>query len=340
MTTNYVYPTNSELQLVQAEKFPVLTMNDPLFDIMPIVEVDAYELVWDQLDNFTGLQQVRGLNGQPGNVTAVGANTFRIKPGVYGEFLTIDEEELTTRRAFGTFNTPIDISDLVMLRQDQLLSRRIDRIRYIGWTLLATGTFSVSNRNGVIHTDTYSPQTYDATTWATVSTATPLADFRAVQLLSRGKGVSFGAGARAYMNRVTFNNMISNTNSADLAGRRTAGLSLATVLSLNDTNALLAGEDLPQIVVYDDGYLNDSGTFVPFLPNSKVVVAGRRQAGQIIADYAMTRNANNPNLEPGPYMKVIDRGEEDVPRTIEIHDGHNGGPRLYFPGSIVIMDVS
>lgn len=338
MTTNYVYPTNSELQLVAAEKTPVLTQDDPLFDIMPIVDVDAYELTWEQLDNFTGLQQVRGLNGQPGNVEAVGANTFRIKPGVYGEFATIDEEELTARRQFGTFATPIDITDLVMTRQDQLLNRRIDRIRQIGWTLLTTGTFSVSNNRGVVHTDSYTVQTYNASTWATINTATPLADSRGVQLLGRGKGVSFGAGAKEYMNRVTFNNFIANTNASDLYGRRTTGLS--TVLSLNDANALLAGEDLPQIVVYDEGYLNDAGTFVPFIGNGISVVVGKRQGGQKIADYAMTRNANNPNLEPGAYMKVVDNVDRDVPRLIAVHDGHNGGPRIYYPGSIVIKDVS
>lgn len=340
MTTNYVYPTNSELQLVAAEKMPVLTLADPLFRIMPIVNVDAYLLEWDQLDSYVGLQSVRGLNGQPGNVTAVGGVRFRATPGVYGEFLTIDEEELTTRRQFGTFATPVNVTDLVMQRQDHLLNRRIDRIRQIGWTLLSTGTFSVSNANGVIHTDSYTLQTYNASTWSTASSATPLADMRAVQLLGRGKGVSFGASSVAFMNRVTFNRMISNTNSADLAGRRTAGLSLATVLSLADTNALFAGEDLPQIEIYDDGYLNDAGTFVPFIGDNIVVVVGKRQNGDIIADYAMTRNAQNPDLSPGAYMKVIDHGDEFVPRVIEIHDGHNGGPRIYHPGSIVVMDVS
>lgn len=339
MTTNYVYPTNSELQVVAAEKAPVLTMADPIFDIVPIVEVDSHLLEWDQLDNYVGLQQVRGLNGQPGNVTAVGGTRFRMTPGVYGEFMTIDELELTTRRQFGTFNQPINITDLVMQRQDQLLNRRIDRIRQIVWTLFTTGTFSVSNNNGVVHTDTYDLQDYNATTWSTVSTATPLADLRAVQLLSRGKGVSFGAGAKAFMNRVTFNRLISNTNAADLAGRRTSGLSLSTVLSLSDTNSLLAGEDLPQIVIYDDGYLSDAGSFVPFIADNIVVVFGQRQGGQTIADYAFTRNANNDDLSPGAYMKVVDH-TDTVPRMVEIHDGHNGGPRIYYPGSVVVVDVS
>jgi hypothetical protein len=53
----------------------------------------------------------------------------------------------------------------------------------------------------------------------------------------------------------------------------------------------------------------------------------------------MTRNANNPGMAPGRYQKIIDRGENEVPRKIEVHRGHNGGPVIYFPGSIVAMTI-
>lgn len=334
----YVYPANSELQEIAQEKQAVLTMDDPIFAEMPIVEVEAHLLEWEQEDNYVGLQQVRGLNGQPGRVKSVGGKKFRVEPGVYGEFATIDEEDLTVRRQLGTPLAPITITDLVLRKQDQLLGRRIDRIRYIGWTLISAGTFSVSNADGtVVHTDTYTTQTYDAAVgWGTVATATPLADLRAIKLKHRGKGVSFGAQAKAYMNQTTFNKMIANTNSADLYGKRTSGL--ANVMSLADVNSLLAGEDLPQIVIYDEGYLDDSGSFQLFIANDVVVVVGRRPGGQKIMDYAMTRNANNPNLEPGAYMEVVESPRP--PRQVEVHDGHNGGPRLYFPSAIVIADVS
>jgi hypothetical protein len=49
----------------------------------------------------------------------------------------------------------------------------------------------------------------------------------------------------------------------------------------------------------------------------------------------MTRNANNPNMKPGAYMKVFDRGEATVPRSIDVHDGHNGGPCIYYPSALV-----
>ena len=53
----------------------------------------------------------------------------------------------------------------------------------------------------------------------------------------------------------------------------------------------------------------------------------------------MTRNANNADMAPGPYVKVVDNGELAVPRNIQVHAGHNGGPVLKYFGSVVIMNV-
>jgi len=336
---DYTFPTADELREVAQEKTPRLIADRPIFQILPIETAEEDLLEWEQEDNYTGLQGVRGLNGLPSRVSRVGAKGYLMRPGYYGEFGVIDENELTRRRDYGTFGTPIDLSKLVMKIQDQLLVRRFDRIELIGWNLVANGTFSTTDKAGnVVHTDSFTLQTFTAgVTWATVATATPLADFRAIKLLGRGKGVTFGAGARVYMNQVTYNNMIANTNAADLYGRRTDGLS--TVNNLGDFNRLLAGDDLAQIAIYDEGYLDDTGTFVPFIGNGKAIAIGKRTAGQVIGNYRMTRNANNANMAPGAYMKVIDRGEDQVPRQIEVHDGHNGGPVLYFPSAIIKMSV-
>lgn len=335
----FVYPTSVELNQIAQDKMPRLTADRPIFDLFPIRNVDAHLLRWEQKDNYLGLQQLRGLNGDPPRIKRVGGKVYQMEPGVYGEFGRIDELELTTRRQWGTFNQPISIDDLVMEIQDQLLGRMLDRLEQIGWTLLTTGTFSVAGPTGqTIHTDSYTTQTFTAgTVWSTVATSTPIADFRAVQLLSRGKSVSFGAGSLAFMNRTTFNNMLSNTNSNDLGGRRVTGL--APVNNINGINQILAGEDLPSIVIYDEGYLDDAGSFQLYIPNGKVVVIGKRPAGQTVAEYRMTRNVNNANMAPGIYMKVFDRGDDAVPRTIDVHLGHNGGPVMYFPSAVVLMSV-
>jgi hypothetical protein len=340
----FSFPTAAELRRIEQDKLPNLVAQRAIFSIMPIESVDSHILMWEQEDNYVGLQQIRGLNGAPGRVKKTGAKRFIMQPGVYGEYSTIDELELTERRQWGTFGQPISIDDLVMREQDRLLGRRLDRKEKIGWDLVTTGTFSVAGPDGLTYqTDTFALQTASAAVpWATFATATPLKDFRAVQLLSRGHSVNFGAAAKAYMNRVTFNNMVSNTNTNDLAGRRTSGLQ--SVLNLSEINSVLAGEDLPQMVIYDGGYLDDAGAFQPFIANAKVVVVGARTDGGRVAEYRMTRNAQNPDLGPGAYTDVIDRGAQgsgrQVPRTIEVHDGHNGGPVIYFPSALVILTVS
>ncbi|MEQ1761554.1 MAG: major capsid protein [Pyrinomonadaceae bacterium] len=336
--SNFVFPTAAELSEIEQVKLPVLTMNDPLFTVMPIRTSENFIVMWEQKDNFTGLQGLRGLDGSPARVNAVGGKRYQMTPGVYGEFSAINEEELTIRRQYGSFATPIDISDLVVDRQDQLLSRRIDRIRQIGWSVLQ-GSFAVSGLQGIVHADAYPVSRYTASVvWATRATATPLQDFRNVQLLEEGRSASFGSNAKAFMNRRTFNDMVANLNANDLAGRRVTGL--LSVLNLDEINRVLMGEGLPQAVIYNDGYLNDSGTWVPFIANNRVIVVGARSSGSTM-EYQMVRNATNPNMEPGAYTRVWDSAAEDgrPPRRIEVHDGHNGGPALHFPGDIVNMIV-
>lgn len=336
----YTFPTSAELLEIEQELLPLMTQDDPIFELFPIEETDSHVLKWEQEDNYIGLQELRGLNGAPPRVKKTGLKQYEMVPGVYGEYEPIDELELTARRQIGTFGDPVNLTDLVQRAQRKLLHRRLARQRYILWTLLSTGTFSVSTTapGGVAHTDTYSLQTSAGSDWSDKPNATPLADFRAVKLLQRGKGVSFGSGAKAFMNQTTANLLLGNTNDDDFHGRRQNGLS--TINNLKEVNTLLMGDDLPEVVVYDEGYLDSTSTFQLWIPNDKVIIVGKRPSGTKLGAYRLTRNANNPTLGPGPYTQVIDKGETNgPPRIIEVHDGHNGGPVIYYPGGVCILSV-
>ncbi|MGN6561154.1 MAG: major capsid protein [Thermomicrobiales bacterium] len=340
MATDLLYPTNAELTQIAQDRLPRLVEQRPVFRFFPITTPDAALVMWEQIDNYKGLQQVRGLNGQPPKVIKTGGKRYQMQPGVYGEYEPIDETEMTLRRQWGSYNAPVDITDLVLETQKKLLVRRLDRVEWIIWTLLATGTFSVTGPAGaILHTDSYTMQTFSAAvSWGTPATATPLADFRSVQILGRGHSVNFGAAAEAWMNRVTYNKMIANTNNADLYGRRTAGL--GTINSVSQFNQILQADDLPQIVIYDEGYLTDAnGTFTPFLADNTVIVVGKRADNAPVGEFQMTRNANNPGMAAGAYMKVIDNGDRQVPREVQVHDGFNGGPAIKFPSAVVRMNV-
>jgi hypothetical protein len=298
---------------------------------------------WTIDDDDYGLQQLRGLDGSPIHVTPTGRNSYTVEPGYYGEFETVTEKELTEAGGSILGEVKLDISTNVARRARQLVAREITRIRYIVWTLLTTGTFSVSGKGStIIHTDTFSIQSGNGSDWSTVATATPIADMRTVQQTGSQYGVNFGSSAKAIMNRVTANRMLSNTNSADLGGRRTLGG--GTVNSMSETNRIVMGEDLPEIVVFDEGYKADNGTFTKFIADDKVVYVGTRGDGDVIGEYRMTTNVNNPNRAPGSYDFVADYAQginapKIVPPKIEVHRGHNGGPVLYRPSAIYVQSV-
>lgn len=342
----FVYPIARELLEIDPEKVATAMAGNPIFDIMPVRTVDMPLVQWTQEDNWFGLQQLRGLDGQPTMVKPVGAKTYSYEPGIFGEFRQVTETELTLRAGSVRQDVPIDVSDLVTKCQDQLISREVERMGQIGWTLVSTGTFSVSlpGSGGVGFTDTFTLPTYTASDWSALTTGTPLLDFRAMAVANVGKGADFGAGATAYMNRITANYLLGNTNAADLGGRR---VNNSTIANLMEVNRVTVEQDTPQIKIVDDGYYDDSNAWTRHIATDKVVVVGRRKPGQPIAEYLLTRNMNNPNGEygdPGRYMYIKDRtrainGEKQTPPNIEVHRGHNGGPVIYYPASIVIMNV-
>lgn len=332
---NYSYPTSSELTLIAQNFQARRQLDNVIFRHFPVRSVDSHVLQWEQKDNYIGLQQVRGLNGEPGRVAAVGGKRYVMRPGVYGEYLPIDEDELTARRQWGSFNAPISLDDLVMEKTEQLVVREVTRITQILWTLVSTGTFSIAHDNGaVVHTDTYTTQTYNATTWATASGATPIYDLQQVALKEHGYSVSFGPDARAYMNRATAFAMLNNTNADDLGGKRTNN----GPFSLTDANRIFVDQGLPTVEIMDEGYYSDAGVWTQYLANNVVVVIGQRPAGESLGEYRYTRNANNDGMAPGPYTKVWEN--DKPPARVEVHRGQSGGPVIFYPSSIVIVDVS
>jgi hypothetical protein len=334
----YAFPEAVELEEIEQKFLPRLTANGPFFENFEFEGTEYSDIRWDQEDNYIGLMGIRGYGGKPNRVIRANYKTYSAQPGVYGEFIALEEEELTRRRRAASFNTLIPVYDMVAKCQEQLLTRRINIQEKILADLVITGTYSVTDVGGsVLKTDSYTPVTSSVSTpWSTHSTSTPIQDIRTVQLLSLGLSVDFGAEATLWMNRVTANHMLANTNTNDLGGRRLTGLHPAN--SLPDINMILAGEDLPQIKVYEGGYYPDGGgSFTRFIPTGKAVLFGKRLSGAKIGSFMYTLNRQSPGGAPKPYTRVIDHSGTEIPGSIEVHDGFNGGPTVKFPSAMVVM---
>jgi hypothetical protein len=344
----FIYPTSYESMRIEPDLIAAGRAGRLGFDIMPFVSRNAAKVRWTQQDNYFGLQQLRGMDGQPTHVQRVGEKTYEYEPGVFGEFIDITETELTNRAgSVDVAATPIDVSDLVVSADAQLIGREFDRMESSIWALLSTGTISIkiAGVNGIQvgYTDTYPIQTFTAgVAWGTFATAVPIRNYQSVQQLGLGHTVDLGAGAISYMNSVTSNNLLNNQNANDLAGRRIGGGN--SVNTLADVNKYFLGQNLPQIQVYDGGYIPVlNGSFTKFIPDNKSVVVGKRPSGARVGEYQMTRNASN-GFKPGSYRYIIDRAngvnaEKRTPANLEVHRGHNGGPAIYFPSAVVLMNV-
>ncbi len=342
MPITYAYPTAGEFKDIEREKIADLTMSDPAFKHFPIRERNTTRVTWRMKDNVTGVQQIRGVNGEPPRVVPLGESFFSSQAGYYGEYIPIDEDQLTNRTdvVMGAAGLPMPTDDMIDEAQEQLLGRRLDRIKNTVWDLMVQGSFVVRDIKGaILHAESYTQIIYSGSDWSTAASSTPLADFRALNLLGRGTSANFGGGAIGYVNQVTANRLMANTNAADLGGKRTTGG--GTITSLNGWNTILEGEGLPRVVVYEGGYFTEAGVWTLRIPDDVVVVVGTRPDTNAPGEYQMVVNANNPNRAPGAYTIVKDSadGPHPVPREIHVHDGHNGGPALVYPGMIIRMNV-
>jgi hypothetical protein len=367
----YSFQTNAKLSRIAQEKVAVLTLDDPIFLHFPIESVDADTILYEQKDNYTGLQNVRGVGGQYSSVSFVGESRYIVIPGYFGDKTVIDEMKLLRLRQPGTFGTAIDASQLVLEGQELLLNREIDRQRFIAWAMTG-GRFSAQSSQGaILYTDVFPIQGIDAsgtqdgktsggqggtgystvysfvmTNWFNKSTATPTADLRQLAVIARGRGVTFGRKAVAYMNRNTWNAMIGNQNSADLKGTLIsvlgAGVNIVGEDMFNEKIAVAA--DIPKIVVYDEVYLGDGangttpGVAYPFLADGEVRVMGARVDGNRLGAIKMTRNAENEGQAPGPYDAAIQ--SKEPPTTIAVYRGVNYGGIIEYPGSVVRCRVN
>lgn len=334
-----LYPTTEQIdrEIVPAVSAKV-TAGRLGLDVMPVIAKNTGIIRWTQKDAYRGLQQLAGLDNSPYPVSMVGANVYQFDPGVFREFTKVGETELTQMTGSLQGDMPVDLTDWTIDSVEYLMNREYDRIEQIIWTLLGTGTFTISSKTGVEFGATYALQTYDASTWGTAGTATPVADFRAVSNKGFGKGVDFGGGAVAYCNRVTANKMLANTNANDLKGLRDA--QGASIFGLGQVNTVFSANDLPTLRIYDNGYIAENGTATRFIPDNKVIVVGSRPDSARVGEYWLTRNSA-ADFQPGSYSKIIDNADRgEVVPTVEVHRGHNGGPVVYLPGSVVVMDVS
>lgn len=335
----YSFPQPTEMERLARLKGPAMTGRSLIWRFFSEKDVNSDVLRWFQKDLYTGFQNWRGIGGKPSPVTLNGEKEYLAAPGAYGDFFNLDERELMSRTDPANPDGPaIPINDLVMEGQDELIARESRLKEYILWKLLVDGSFSVADKYSLpVYTGSYTQLAFTASVaWATVATATPFKDLLGLPVLARGKEVNYGRNAVLMMNQTTANYILNNTNAADLGGRLANGGNKINTLA--DLNNVLSMAGVPDIVVVEEGYFTPgTSTWNPYIPNSKFVLVGHRVDTDTVGEYRNTRNIES-SRGFGSYSKVIVQ-DKQVPHSVEVHQGHNGGPVLFYPGSILKGNV-
>lgn len=330
------YVTNAELTQIEKVYIDQVNLDDPIFQMFPIQNSDYWNIIWRQEDFATGVMQFRGLNGAPQHVAPLGMSEFQMSPGVYGEFQTIDESQMKRRAMNRSFNERVAINDLIMRVKDQIRTRRFNRMRKILWDLVCQGYFITLGPTGAIaHADSWNQKVVTSgggIPYSTLATATPFADLLSLPIYARGYSVNFGSGAVAYGNIKTVNNIVNNQNPADLGGKKIAGGS--TINSLKDINTVFENQGLATVKVWEGGYYDDTKTWQTNIPDSTLIVFGKRTDGAKLGSFEITTGSDGGS---SLVSKVISRmGPSDSPPDrIEIHEGFDGGPTLKYPNGIL-----
>lgn len=347
------FPTNAELnEVVQAFQ------DDPSqhigASILPLAETMYQEVQWDERDADRGLTAPHVMGADPKIDIRQGSTRRRYTPIPFKETDLLKEDEILRARQLGTMAGTLDLSQEIARIARDRFNKTMARIEKLRWDTL-NGSISI-NENGVVVNEAFPVQGYASNApWSDPELAEPLADFNAVKLKFRGTGAS-AAGAKAYMNQSTANYLLANQNAADLKGFQNQNF-LQLPYAVEEMNKILAARGLPEIVVYDGFYVDESGTTRMFIPDDAVIVVGKRPAGQTVGDFMSTPSLhNNRGGQPAPgYFSIV--SVNDTPSElagsvsmgqlgsaknpkVEITGGIYGGTRLIYPKSVIRMDVS
>jgi hypothetical protein len=344
----YFYPNAATLTEIAAELILDYNRQNPIFQyVFPIMQRNAINLQWFVNGQDQGLMKLRGAGGPPTPITEQGKEFFETTPGVFGEYSALDEIELLELgRGVPRGNTAIAVSveDRILQKQATLNVRYYNRLRQMAWSLATTGTLAIALPGGgigyqeaiTVRTRTVSPL------WTDYANATPLLDLQTQQTTyGFGSSNNFGYGSTVMMNSLTFGHLLRNTNAADFGGIKVANQNSAR--TMGDYEDLRLGWNLPQVLLWDDGYINEAGTFTLDIPTGTIIQVGARPNGERPGEFALTYNAVHEGT--GPYSFVFDktvRGNQDqeIPPRLEVHMGFNGGLVAHRPTQILKLIVS
>lgn len=320
-----------------------------LNNVTPTQYINSNTIVTRRPDTFRGIQQLRGNFNIPpattSNYNRYGTLCTYV-PTYWGEYDAITEAEMATvaePSSAPCYAGMLDLRKAVALMQQDLTLRQLVRMEYNSARTVIQGQYTAIDKNGrVVDVQHYNiNRRIEVPAWTDFANSWPLRFFTGLQQDYRGQSAArfSGPGVKYILNSATLNVLYQNTNPYDFGK---LGASACCILpTVSWYNEQLTARGLGTIIVNDNGWYDDAGSWNPFVPDGYVIVIGTRPDVKYPGSYYLTVVLNSclEGPEQGMWMFYKDDCGEHMTREVRVGMGHNGIVILTNPEMIIVAKV-
>ncbi|WFA86510.1 major capsid protein [Paenibacillus amylolyticus] len=235
-----------------------------------------YDVTYDD----TGMTPPTGLNDPSPIHAAPVVKQMEFTNQEWREKAIIDREKIATLRKPGTSLEQTWGEEYMIEKMVNLNQRLETRFEWMRWQSLTGSLVVPATANKPSRTIDYGVPANNKPTadvlWNNIATADPLKNLDEWLLRFRGSGAR---GVKVVANKKVDSYLKQNEKIRDLI-KFTYGKDIVTDGSLSE----IVSQNLNglQYEVYDGGYIDDTGTFFPFIPDNAVIIIGRGMTGSIM----------------------------------------------------------
>jgi hypothetical protein len=293
----------------------------------PMKDYPTQNIEWDILSGATGMTPAVYPDAPTPILKHPGLAHKSFQAVQWREKMVFGETDLMYLRKPGTWDEQYG-NQMLADRLTDLNTRLETRYEYLRWSML-TGSITITYPDAITQAVDYEVPSGNkptaGTLWSSTSTADPVANVAAWKLLFRGTAVRLG---KLVMNQVTYNYLPANSAIRALIQYQ-FGYDLVRSGALVPQAAVNEALGGTPIEINDAGYVNDSGTFVPFLADGKVL--GLPQSTpERWCEFMSTPNMHHGGQNPqsGKFARPIWHLDDD-PISVEVIVGEYGLPVMY-----------
>lgn len=280
-----------------------------------------YDMTFDD----TGMTPATGLNDPTPIRAKQQVQHMSFTNQEWREKKIIDREKIAKLRAPGSNLEQMWAEEYMVEAMIELNQRLETRVEWMRWQVLKGSIVIPATTSKPAQTLNYgvpsSMLPTASTLWSNTASANPLADIQAWKILFRGTGAR---PAKIIVNQKVDSYLMQNANIQNLL-RNLYGRDVLSADSLKFViKQQLAGLEYE---VYDAGYLDDTGTFYPFIPDNACVIVGEGMTGNLM-DIVTSPNNYEDIFNGVPGKFALTKKIEADPDVWAAINGVTALPRL------------